>query len=119
MYRIEKKSFNYSCVKVIEEVIFVWNKARIPTTRKDNAINKFKKLYNQWLNLFKHKDRITELHRQQESGFRLKIANLFDISDANATNKIIIDKDRRLLLAQREPGRSGFMSTEDVFTTKT
>lgn len=43
LYRIEKKCFNYSCAKVIEEVICVWNKARIPTTRKDNAINKFKK----------------------------------------------------------------------------
>lgn len=41
-YRIEKKSFNYSYINVIEEVIFVWNKARIPATRKDNAVNKFK-----------------------------------------------------------------------------
>lgn len=99
MYRIEKNSFNYSCINVIEEVIFVWNKARIPITRKDNALNKFKKLYNQWLNLFKHKDRKTELHRQQECGFRLKMANLFDIGDADALKKITIDEDRQFLLA--------------------
>ncbi|KAE9522687.1 hypothetical protein AGLY_016909 [Aphis glycines] len=40
MYRIEKKSFNYSCINVIEEVIFIWNKVRIPTAWKDNAVNK-------------------------------------------------------------------------------
>lgn len=118
IYRIEKKSFDCSCINVIEEVIFIWNKARIPTTRKDNAVNKFKKLYNQWLNLFKHKDRKTELHRQQECGFRLKMANLFDIGDADALKKITIDEDRRFLLAQREPRRRGFISTVDVFTTQ-
>ncbi|CAI6357229.1 unnamed protein product [Macrosiphum euphorbiae] len=118
MYRIEKKSFNYACVKVIDQVIFVWNKARIPTTRKDNAINKFKKLYNQLLYLFKHKDRKTELHRQQVCGFRLKMANLFDIGDADALKKIMIEEDRQFLLTQRELGRRGFISTEDVFTTQ-
>lgn len=97
---------------------FVWNKARIPTTWKDNAINTFKKLYNQWLNLFKHTNRKTELHLQQECGFRLKMANLFDIGDADALNKITIDEDRQFLLVQQEPGRRGFISTVDVFTTQ-
>lgn len=98
--------------------MFVWNKARILTTRKDNAVDKFKKLHNQWLNLFKRKDRKTELHRQQECGFRLKMANLFDIGDADALKKITIDEDRQFLMAPREPGRRGCMSTVDVFTTQ-
>jgi len=43
MYWIEKKSFKYSYVKVIGEVIFVWNKVIIPMTRNDNGKNIFKK----------------------------------------------------------------------------
>jgi len=46
------------------------------------------------------------------------MANLFDIGDADALKKITIDEDRQFLLAKREPGRRGFISTVDVLTTQ-
>jgi len=37
---------------------------------------------------------------------------------ADALKKITIDEDRQFLLAQQEPGRRGYMFTEDILTTQ-
>lgn len=43
-----------------------------------------------------------------------KMANLFNIVDADALKTITIDEDRQYLLAQQESKRKGFTSTVDV-----
>lgn len=98
---------------VVEKVTDVWNRARIPTCRKDHAINKLELLYTQWTTLKKHKDRESDLHVAQENDFCSKMENLFDIAHADALTIIRIQEDRDFLLAQREPGRRGYMGPVD------
>lgn len=98
---------------VVEKVTDVWNRAQIPTCRKDHAINKLELLYTQWTTLKKHKDRESDLHVAQENDFCSKMENLFDIAHADALTIIRIQEDRDFLLAQREPGRRGYMGPVD------
>jgi len=99
---------------VVEKLTDVWNRARIPTCRKDHAINKLELLYNQWTTLKKHKDRESNLHVAQENDFCSKMKNLFDIAHADALTIIRIQEDCDFLLAQREPGRRGYMGPVDT-----
>ena len=73
-----------------------------------------KKLYNDWFNLFRHKDRESEFYQQQESNFHTKLGYLFDIADVKALKIIRVEEDRLFLQAQWEPGRKGFMAELDI-----
>ena len=99
---------------VIDEVFAVWNLARIPTCRKDHAIIKLEKLYNEWSSLKKPKTCKSESHKSNEAKFCNKMNDLFDIAHANAAELIKIPEDLEFLAAQREPGRRGYMGAIDT-----
>ena len=61
---------------MVEQAIEVWNRARIPTCRKDHAIEKLEQLFKEWTSLKKSKNRKSELQKGKENEFCENIANL-------------------------------------------
>jgi len=113
------QSIRPAATSVIKQVVTIWNRARIPTCRKDHAIVKLEKLHKEWKNLKRHINRKSELQAVNEESFCTKMNNLFDIAHADALKDIRIQEDRDFLLAQREPGRRGYMvSVDKVLTGK-
>lgn len=54
-HKIEKLSIHNSAVKSVEQVLVFWEKARIPTTEKYNAIKRLEKLFDKYQRLKKIK----------------------------------------------------------------
>lgn len=109
----EKMTVRDSETAVIREVLPIWQRARIPTTQEYNAIKKLDDMFKVWQGLKKHSKRNSDAQRRQEQAFVHSRKELFDIAHANAIELIQIQEDREFLLAQREPGRRGYMSGED------
>jgi len=103
-----------AATSVVEQAIQIWDRARIPTCRKDHAVTKLEQLYKVWTNLKKHKDRRSSLHSAQEEEFCDKMYDLFDIAHANAMKTMTIEEDREFLRAQRQPGRRGYLGPVDA-----
>lgn len=93
--RCLKRDLSSSLSDVINEVLIFWNKAEIPTTREDHCKEKLRRLYDEWCQLGKHKQR--GLDKQQ---FQNSIQNLFDIASADALDRISENK-KIFLLSQR------------------
>ncbi|CAH0396068.1 unnamed protein product [Bemisia tabaci] len=92
---------------VIEEILTFWNKARIPTKFFCDCVKKLEALYDTWRNLQKSSHR--KSNAAKETDFVNKLDDLFDISHENAMDLIKLEEDRKFLVAQRKPGREGFM----------
>ena len=43
--KVEKLTLSASCNRVVDEVLWLWHMANIPTTQKQNAVGQIKKLY--------------------------------------------------------------------------
>ena len=54
----------------------------------------------------------------KQDAFRDELDNLFDITHAEALQKIQIEEDRHFLLAQREKGCHGTMGCQDIVLAK-
>ena len=113
LHLTEQQPIREASSYVVEKVTAIWDKARVPTCRKDHAITKLKKLHKEWMILKKHKGRTSKLHCSKEEEFRSKMKNLFDIAHAEALTLMKIQEDRDFLLAQREPGRRGYLGSVD------
>lgn len=109
----KKKSASESAAIVTSEVEAYWKKARLPVHRKDNIIEKIKKVFNQWKLLKKNKGRGGK-QEANEKEFKIAMKNLFDVAHANAMSLISIQEDKDFLKAQREPGRRGSMGAMDT-----
>ncbi|ESO06635.1 hypothetical protein HELRODRAFT_160824 [Helobdella robusta] len=96
-----------------KKVLPIWQRARIPTTQEYNAIKKLDDMFKLWQGLKKHSKRNSDAQRRQEQAFVHSRKDMFDIAHANAIELIQIQEDREFLLAQREPGRRGYMSGVD------
>lgn len=59
----------------------------------------------------KNASRRTETQQKNEIKFKHCFEDLFDIAHSNALDMIIIDEDKAFLVAQREKGRTGSMSS--------
>ncbi|CAH0558591.1 unnamed protein product [Brassicogethes aeneus] len=91
----------------IDKVRVFWQKAQIPTKRKDHCIYQLLKLYEQYQLLQKSVNR--ESNKIKEDEFKSLLLNLFDIAHANAT--LIINKDtQNFLTQQRKDGRVGYIA---------
>ena len=110
----EKKStIREVASSTIDEVLLFWEKARIPTTRKDHAVAKLEKLYTKYTLLKKGKNRRSQAQVSNEVEFSKHVKDLFDIAHADALTIIKIEEDKEFLQAQREPGRRGKMGNVD------
>lgn len=65
-----------------------WEKARIPTTEKYNAIKRLEKLFDKYQRLKKNQHRRCESQQEMERVFEMEINGLFDIAHQHALVKI-------------------------------
>jgi len=101
------KSKRAAAQLIQDEIIVFWNKARIPTQRKDYIIDKIINLTKLYFKLKDHKNSTSEKHKKKERDFVDTFNDLFDIAPKNALTKITIEEDREFLLNQRKKGRVG------------
>lgn len=104
--RIVKLNLRESAVLVIKETVIFWQKARIPVREEHRCVNKLEKLYQDWRNLQKSANRLSDKNRTK---FIDELDNLFDIAHGNSLNMIRIEEDKMFLLSQRQKGRPGCM----------
>jgi hypothetical protein len=71
------------------------------------------KAFEEWRLLKKNRGRATSTQQANESVFKAKLDDLFDLAHENALAMITITEDREFLLAQKEKGRRGYMSGWD------
>ena len=106
------------CATVLTvELLSFWNKARIPTKKKQHVITAIERLFNEWRKLCKNKENKTKRSVkiiEKEHVFEKSLNGLFDIAHQNALELIKIPEDREFLLAQREEGRRGKMGSVDA-----
>ena len=107
-----------SAKTTIEKIMEFWVKASIPTKSKQHCIIKIEKLFYEWKNLKKSKNRRTDTQTENENKLVDQLENLFDIALENAEDMIQNDIDKAFLLAQREPGRRGSMASIDKVTQR-
>ena len=103
-----------SAALVVEKIILFWEKARIPTQRKDHVAEKVMELFTEWANLKKNKENKKKRSSQpieNKSNFNKRLDSLFDVAHKNALELIQIE-DRQFLLYQRD-GRQGRLRTID------
>ncbi|XP_055838250.1 uncharacterized protein LOC129906492 [Episyrphus balteatus] len=92
--RIVKLNLKESARLVIREVLIFWEKARIQTKYEKDAIVKLEKLYNEWRNHQRNKNKTLESTKNKIKEFALKMDDLFDIAHRDALT--ITEKKRRI-----------------------
>lgn len=118
IYNDQRLSLHACAEIVVNEVCGFWDKAYIPTQRKDKCIDKVLSLHGKWQKLFKHKNRVSGAHKNSEKAFLEEVEELFDIAAANAMDAITNNTDKQFLMKQREKGRHGAMSGIDAITLR-
>lgn len=99
------------------DILTVWKKAGISTTLKKHVIQKIEQYFIKVQKLKKNKEnkaKRSEGIKQKEQKWQHKLEYLFHIAHADALNMISIEKDRQFLLAQRQKGRPGQISSLDI-----
>lgn len=102
----------------LNEVTLFWEKARIPTQLKKNALVKVEKLHGEWHSLQKGSHRKSKSHEEKELAFKSKLEDLFDIAAADALSLLTNPEDIAFLKLQREKGRPGCMAGVDLKTAR-
>ena len=100
-------SENKTVAATVQEVLCLWEAARIPTMAAKSAVRKVENLFKEWEALLNSKGR--EKSRTKEEQFEETLCDLFDIAHADAMTLMTISDDREFLAAQREKGRRGIM----------
>lgn len=112
----KKKCLKESANIVLLELYEFWEKARIPTKRKDHLLEKMIKLHAEWTKLKKNKNKRSNVQQRNEERFQESLKDLFDIAHQNALAMITEEQDRQFLINQRKPGRIGVMGGVDQKT---
>ena len=84
-----------------DEVIGIWNKARISTAFEPNIVSKMKSLFEEYKLLKKNKGRSSKNQKSKEKAFTEKLNQLFDIAHKDAERMIRIEEDKVFLRDQR------------------
>ena len=112
VHRKQKKTVLVAATLTVESIAELWNRATIPIRHKQDCIKKVQGLFAKWRALKKNAGRRSEKQCGKEEEFTRAFEDLFDI--AHALQMIIIEEDRQFLIAQRQPGRRGAMTSVDV-----
>ena len=96
-----KKSVPESLKTTVDELIIIWNKARIPTAFHPNVVLKLKTLVQEFKLIKKKKSRLSDSQKSREKSFTDTIGLLFDIAHKDAETMIRIEEDKEFLLDQR------------------
>jgi hypothetical protein len=86
---------------VVEDLLSVWARARIPVSEKRNVIRKFETLLEKYRKICRNKLRGGTVQLTKETEFSEEINLLFDISHQDAANIITIKEDHDFLMDQR------------------
>ena len=103
----ENKTVAAISAATVQEVLCLWEAARIPTVAAKSAVCKVENLFKEWEALLNSKGR--EKSGTKEEQFEETLCDLFDIAHADAMTLMSISDDREFLAAQREKGRRGIM----------
>ena len=113
LHQIQKKPVCTAAGEVVKKLSTFCAKANVPVQHKPDCINQVQKLFKRWVDLKKNSSRNTSTQKAKESEFSDKFEDLFDIAHANALSMIANKEDKNFLIAQREKGRCGTMSSLD------
>lgn len=100
-HNILKKTVPVSLKATTEELMTLWQKARIPTAFQPNIISKIKSLVEDYNLLKKNKSRVSEAQKSREKQFQAKIEQLFDVAHKDADFVIKLQEDKEFLVDQR------------------
>ena len=115
---VEKKTISESTKLTVINVIFFWEKARVPTKRIDSCQTMVRKLYDDYCSLKKSRVKVSaESARFKEDLFKADLGDLFDIAHKDAMALIPNDEDRRFLTMSRQDLDSCSMAGMDVNQT--
>lgn len=109
----EKRTLPVSCKLTCEQVITVWERARMPTQRIDSCVRKVSKLFERYRSLRKHRTREGEAVKVKEQIFKDELEELFDIATHDALMKIKNEEEKQFLEKQLEDVFSCSMSGGD------
>ena len=70
-------------------------------------------MFAEWQALKRNANGRSETQMKKEQAFKADFNDLFDVAHADALTLIKITEDREFLVAQREKGRRGCMSSVD------
>jgi hypothetical protein len=98
--------------KVVDEVLQLWAKARIPTMETRAIIEKLNRILDKYEKLKINRKRKTEQQQTNESLLNDEISKLFDISHKDALSLVTIGEDKDFLIDQRAE-RNMVMGGED------
>ena len=82
--RAVKLTVRESATLAKREVFIFWEKARIPTKHKQDAITKLEKLHAEWRTLQKDRKKTSETVNNKFKQFVEKLDDLFDIAQQDA-----------------------------------
>lgn len=102
-----KQKANY----VYDEIIQLWQKAKIPVESKQNSIHKLQNLYETSRSLNKSSKRVSVIEKTTQ--FADNLDNLFDIAHHNAFHLIKDSSIQEFLRNQRKKGRPGTIPSDD------
>lgn len=118
LHKDQNNTIREASTMTVEKIEEFWNRARIPTRYKQDCIKKVEVLFQRWQSLKKNSARRTVTQKNNEEEFISCFDDLFDIAHADALNTILIEEDKAFLMAQREKGRRGAMSSVDTVLAK-
>ena len=102
-HNILHKTIPESLKATSEELLSIWNCARILTAFQPNIVSKIKALIEDYNLLKKNKARKSQTQRDREQEFTEHMGKLFDISHKKAQELIRIAEDKIFLEDQRGP----------------
>lgn len=109
----EQFSLKDSIAQTADQLLVVWDKAKIPTKASTHVVEHVRKLHTEWQGLKKLINRTSASNLLNQEVFVDSLNNLFDVAHRDAMTIIKIEEDRKFLEAQREKGRRGTMGGVD------
>jgi hypothetical protein len=97
----EKLSQKDSVKCVVQKVLTIWEKARVPTSETRNIVRKMETLVEKYRNICRNKNRGGAAQVTKESEFIELTNHLFDIAHQEALNMLNIHEDKLFLVDQR------------------
>jgi len=112
-YHKKDNNIRQSATIVTQQVLIIWNKARIPTKQPYHVVAHVEKLFDKYCKLKKNKGRDSLTQHNNEQAFIEEIEQLFDIAHENAMTSITLEEDRQFLQMQRD-SMKGYMGALDT-----
>ena len=78
-----------------------------------SCVKKLAHLHHVWPELQKNSTKSQDIDRRRSEKFQMDLGNLFDITHADALERMKIEENEMFLHRQREPGRPGCLTGVD------